>query len=61
MKKVFGIFRGFPGLGRVSSGIALLKECQRIGCDIAAISYYQGTEALYRQGIPFLFEYRRKT
>lgn len=57
MKKIYGIFRGFPGLGRVSSGIALLKEFQNLGYEIAAISYLQGTEALYRQGIPLLFEY----
>lgn len=57
MKKIYGIFRGFPGLGRVSSGIALLKEFQDRGYEIAAISYFQGTEALLRQGIPMLFEY----
>lgn len=57
MKRIYGIFRGFPGLGRVSSGIALLKEFQKKGYEIAAISYFQGTEALYRQGIPMLFEY----
>lgn len=57
MKKVYGIFRGFPGLGRVSAGIALLKEFQSRGYEIGAISYFQGTEALYRQGIPLLFEF----
>lgn len=57
MKKIYGVFRGFPGLGRVSSGIALLKEFQKLGYEIEAVSYFQGTEALYRQGIPLLFEY----
>ena len=57
MKKIYGIFRGFPGLGRVSAGIALLKQLQNKGCEVAAISYHQGTEALSRQGIPRLFEY----
>ncbi len=57
MKKIYGIFRGFPGLGRVSSGIAILKEFQKKGYEIAAISYFQGTEALLRQGIPLMFKY----
>ena len=25
MKKILGIFRGFPGLGRVVSGVSLLE------------------------------------
>ena len=33
MKKILGIFRGFPGLGRVVSGVSLLesayKKCLR--------------------------------
>ena len=52
MKKIYGIFRGFPGLGRVSSGISILKEFQKIGYDIAGISYLQGLEALHKQSIP---------
>ena len=57
MKTVIGIFRGFPGLGRVSSGIALLKELQQRGFEIGAISYYQGIEALIQQEIPVLIDY----
>ena len=45
MKMVIGVFRGFPGLGRVSAGIALLKELQHRGFEVAAISYYQAIEA----------------
>lgn len=54
---VIGVFRGFPGLGRVSAGIALLKEVQQKGVEVAAISYYQGTEALIQQEIPVLLDY----
>ncbi len=57
MKKVYGIFRGFPGLGRVSSGIALLKDFKKRGYEVAAISYYQGIEALRKQEVPILLEY----
>lgn len=57
MKIIYGIFRGFPGLGRVSAGIALLKEFQKMGYEVAAISYLQGNEALISQGIPVLFNY----
>lgn len=56
MRKIYGIFRGFPGLGRVSSGIALLKEFEKRGCIIGAVSYYQGTEALANQNIPVLLK-----
>ncbi len=44
-------------MGRVSSGIALLKEFQNLGYEIAAVSYLQGTEALYRQDVPLLLDY----
>lgn len=57
MKTIIGIFRGFPGLGRVSAGIALLKELQQRGFEVAAISYYQGIEALKQQEIPILLDY----
>lgn len=57
MKKVYGIFRGFPGLGRVSAGIALLKELEKQGYQVGAISYYQGITALKNQDIPILLEY----
>lgn len=57
MRKIYGIFRGFPGLGRVSAGIALLKDLEKQGYQIGAISYYQGSSALRKQGIPILLEY----
>ena len=57
MKKIYGILRGFPGLGRVSSGIALLKELEKQGYQVGAISYYQGVTALKEQDVPILLEY----
>lgn len=57
MKKVFGIFRGFPGLGRVSPGIALLKELKKNGHEVVAISYLQGLDALKEEKLPLLFDY----
>ena len=52
--KVYAVLRGFPGLGRVSSGIALLNSMKEHGCDVKAVSYLQGTDALSKQGIePF--------
>ena len=61
MKKIYGIFRGFPGLGRVSSGISILKEFQNMGYDIAAISYLQGLDALQKQSVPLLLNYEIKS
>lgn len=53
--KVYAVLRGFPGLGRVSSGIALLNSMREKGCEVKAVSYLQGTEALIKQGIePFV-------
>lgn len=40
--KVFGIFRGFPGLGRVMSGISLLSMFSERGWSVKAYSYFQG-------------------
>lgn len=58
MKKIYGVFRGFPGLGRVSSGIALLQEFQNMEYEIAGISYLQGQEALRKQNVSQLFKYK---
>ena len=49
--KIYAILRGFPGLGRVSSGIALLKSMREKGYEVKAVSYLQGVEALRKQGI----------
>lgn len=41
--KVLGIFRGFPGLGRVVSGVSLLETLRdKYACEIKIISYLQG-------------------
>ena len=44
--KIFGIFRGFPGLGRVVAGAGLLKELKTLGHEVKAYSYLQGNAVL---------------
>lgn len=49
--KVLGIFRGFPGLGRVVSGVSLLETLRdRYNCKIKTISYLQGNIYLQSRG-----------
>ena len=57
MKKVMGIFRGFPGLGRVVSGVTLLETLRdEYGCSIEIISYLQGNHYLELKGYKNLHE-----
>lgn len=57
MKKILGIFRGFPGLGRVVSGISLLETLkEQYGYDIKIISYLQGNRYLELKGYTDLHE-----
>ena len=49
--KVLGIFRGFPGLGRVVAGVTLIEELRDLyNCEIRAISYLQGNKYLAQKG-----------
>lgn len=49
--KVLGIFRGFPGLGRVVSGVSLLETLRdKYACEIKMISYLQGNCYLRSRG-----------
>lgn len=49
--KILGIFRGFPGLGRVIGGVSLLEEMRKIyGYKIKLISYLQGGKYLKSRG-----------
>ena len=49
--KVLGIFRGFPGLGRVVSGVSILETLRdNYNCEIKAISYLQGNKYLDLKG-----------
>ena len=49
--RILGIFRGFPGLGRVVAGVSLLEELRdQYGADIRVISYLQGNEYLKTKG-----------
>ena len=51
MKKILGIFRGFPGLGRVIAGVSLLETLRdNYDCDVRVISYLQGTKYLESRG-----------
>lgn len=51
MKKILGIFRGFPGLGRVVSGVSLLETLRdEYGYCIDIISYLQGNRYLELKG-----------
>lgn len=49
--RVLGIFRGFPGLGRVVAGVSLLEELRdQHNCEIEIISYLQGNKYLATRG-----------
>lgn len=54
--KIYGIFRGFPGLGRVVSGVSLLKSLEEKGHQIKAYSYLQGKKLLEEEGIKSIIE-----
>ena len=57
MKKILGIFRGFPGLGRVVSGVSLLETLRdKYGYSIEIISYLQGNRYLELKGYKNLHE-----
>lgn len=51
MRKILGIFRGFPGLGRIIAGVSLLETLKsHYGYDVRFISYLQGNEYLKSHG-----------
>lgn len=55
--RILGIFRGFPGLGRVVSGVTLLEELRdNFNCEVRAISYLQGNKYLGQRGFNVLSE-----
>lgn len=57
MKKALGIFRGFPGLGRVVAGVSIMETLRdRYGYDIRMISYLQGNKYLALRGYDGLKE-----
>ena len=49
--KIFGIFRGFPGLGRVVAGAGLLSTLKTRGHEVKAYSYLQGNAVLDEFGL----------
>ena len=51
MKKILGILRGFPGLGRVVSGVSILETLRdSYDYDVKIISYLQGNKYLNSRG-----------
>lgn len=55
--KALGIFRGFPGLGRVVSGVSILEALRdTYGFKVRAVSYLQGNEYLKTKGFELLNE-----
>lgn len=51
MKKILGVFRGFPGLGRVVAGVSLLETLRDdYDCNVRLISYLQGNKYLESRG-----------
>lgn len=57
MKRVLGIFRGFPGLGRVVAGVSLLESLRDdYQCEIKIVSYLQGNEYLKSRGYSNIHE-----
>ena len=54
--KLVGIFRGFPGLGRVVSGVGILKEFLDKGHTVKAFSYMAGRKILDSYEINYLLE-----
>jgi hypothetical protein len=49
--KIAGIFRGFPGLGRVVSGVELITHFKdHLNADIQVFSYLQGEKYLNQRG-----------
>lgn len=57
MKKVLGIFRGFPGLGRVVAGVSLLETLRdNYDYNVKFISYLQGNKYLESRGYTDLKE-----
>lgn len=49
--KVLGIFRGFPGLGRVVAGVSLLETLRdNHHCEIKIITYLQGEQYVLSHG-----------
>lgn len=52
--KFYGIFRGFPGLGRVMSGVSILAMLKKEGHDVKAYSYMQGLKPIEQNGFEMI-------
>ena len=49
--KIFGIFRGFPGLGSAVAGAGILNMLKSRGHEVKAYSYLQGNAVLAEYGL----------
>ena len=49
--KIYGIFRGFAGLGRVVSGMGIIKRFEKDGCEVRVFTYAQGLSIAKEYGI----------
>ncbi len=52
--RIYGMFRGFPGLGRVVAGISVLSTLKEMGHEVKAFTYLQGINALINHEIDLL-------
>lgn len=52
--KIYGIFRGFAGLGRVVSGMALIERFRADGHEVRVFTYAQGLSVAKEEGLPCL-------
>ena len=50
--KVYGVFRGFPGLGRAVSGIEVMRKLKEdFGCETKVYTYLQGVSLAQEKGL----------
>ena len=54
--KIFGILRGFPGLGRVVSGMGILQTLQKMGHTVKVYTYLQGIEVVRNSNIDLMLD-----
>lgn len=54
--RIYGVFRGFPGLGRVVAGISILSSLKENGHEVKAYSYLQGIQALRDHDIALMMD-----
>lgn len=56
--RIAGIFRGFPGLGRVVSGTEILSSLKHQGAEVKLFTYMQGSEYVESLGYSTSYDVR---